>query len=351
MTPGEMALGTLTLGELARRIGAQLTGDASVVVDGCSTLEDAGPTKVAFLANPKYRDQVASTKAAAVIVVPSMNCEGVRLLKMKDPYLGFAKAVVELHGYRKHPHTGIHPQACVDPTASIGDGTVVYPGVYVGARTRIGRDCILYPNAVVYEDCVLGDRVIVHAHATIGVDGFGFATSAGIHHKIPQVGTVIIENDVEIGASAVVERGAISNTVVGTGTKIAGLVVVGHGVRLGEHGLLVSLAGIAGSTTVGHHLVLGAQAGIVGHLNIGNRVTIAARSGVMSDIEDGQVVMGAPAMALPEGRRNFFLVTHLSKMLERIRALEQQVAELSTDSSTLPEAGGGEEASKPKLDE
>jgi len=326
----------LTLGELARRIGADLSGEGSVLVEGCATLEDARPGQVAFLANPKYAKQLATTKAAAVIVLPGVKCEGVALLRTKDPYLGFARAVVELQGYRRHSHVGIHPDAHVDATASIGSGSVVYPGAYVGPRARVGRDCILYPNAVIYDDCVLGDRVTVHANSTIGTDGFGYATSQGIHHKIPQAGNVVLEDDVEIGSNCCIERAAMGSTVIGAGTKIADLVSIGHGTRIGPHGLLVSMVGVAGSTTIGHHVIAGGQAGIAGHIKVGDRVTIAAQAGVVSDVEDGRMMMGSPAVALPEGRKNYFLASQLSKMLDRIRALEQQVAELATDSETMP---------------
>src|SRR5215218_9774474 len=171
----------MTLKELAGKIDATVPGGGdggSAEVTSCSTLEEAGPGQLSFLANPKYVKQLETTRATAVIVAPAVTSEltDLVLLHAKDPYYAFTQAVVLLHGYRKHPHAGIHPQAYVDPGALVGEGSVIYPGAFVGPRAKVGRDCILYPNAVVYDDCVLGDRVTLHANCSIGHDGFGFAT-------------------------------------------------------------------------------------------------------------------------------------------------------------------------------
>jgi UDP-3-O-[3-hydroxymyristoyl] glucosamine N-acyltransferase len=252
------------------------------------------------------------------------------LLKTADPYFAFMKAVMKLHGHRKHPHSGVHGDAHVDTTATIGEGTVIYPGAYVGPKVKVGRDCIIYPNAVIYDDCVIGDRVIIHASSVIGVDGYGFATHKGEHHKIPQVGNVIIEDDVEIGACCSIERAALGSTVIGKGTKIDQLVVVGHGTRVGPHCLLVAQTGIAGSVILGHHVTLAGQTGVSGHLKIGNQVTVGAQSGVISDIDDQQTVVGSPAMPASHARRVYMLFTQLPTIVERIKALEQQMEELAT---------------------
>jgi UDP-3-O-[3-hydroxymyristoyl] glucosamine N-acyltransferase len=321
----------LTLAELAEKIGAEVAGDGSAQVSAAATLEEAGAGDVSFLANPKYEKLLETTRAGAVIVARGVNSGRLNLLKSADPYLSFARAVVALHGHRVHPHQGVHPRAYVEATATIGEGTVVYPGVYVGPRARIGKDCILYPNVVVYDDSVLGDRVIVHAGAVIGYDGFGFATSHGVHHKIPQVGKCVIEDDVEIGANSAIQRGAIGSTVIGKGTKIDGLVAFGHGAKIGPHGLLVAQVGIAGSTTLGHHVTLGGQVGVVGHLKIGNQVTAAAQCGITNDVPDQTVLIGTPALPLQHGRRVQVLITKLPELLERIRELEHQVTELGED--------------------
>jgi UDP-3-O-[3-hydroxymyristoyl] glucosamine N-acyltransferase len=317
--------------ELAKRIEAQLVGDGSAEVTGAATLEDAGPGQVSFLINPKYAAQLQTTRASAVIVAPSVAQGHVTLLKSAEPHFAFCKAVVALHGYRKHPHHGVHPEAHVEPTATIGEGTVVYPGVYIGARVTIGRDCILYPNVVIYEDCVLRDRVTLHAGTVVGQDGFGYATNQGVHHKIPQTGNVLIEEDVEIGSNSVIERASLGTTVVGRGTKTDGGVIVGHGTKIGAHGLLVAQVGIAGSVSIGHHATIAGQVGIAGHLKIGDNVTIAAQAGVMNDIPDQTVVMGAPAMPIAQARRVYTVFTQLPDVMDRLKALEQKVEELSTE--------------------
>ncbi|HTW95971.1 MAG TPA: UDP-3-O-(3-hydroxymyristoyl)glucosamine N-acyltransferase [Tepidisphaeraceae bacterium] len=321
----------LTLTELAKNIGAQLKGNPSLEISGVAALEEAGPDQVSFLSNPKYEKQLQSTQAGAVIVGLGTQSDRLNLLHTNDPYFSFAKAVIALHGHRVHPFAGVHPKAAVEETATIGEGTVIYPGAYVGPRVRIGRDCILYPNVVVYEDCVIGDRVIVHAGAVIGHDGFGYATSQGVHHKIPQVGGVVIEDDVEIGANAAIQRAALGSTVIGQGTKIDSLVSIGHGSRIGAHGLLVSQVGVAGSTTIGHHVTLGGQVGVAGHLKIGSNVTAAAQAGITNDVADQEAVMGSPALPLRLARRVVVLTTQLPELLERIRHLEQQVGELGTE--------------------
>ncbi len=308
-TTGPTGTTPLPLGELAAAIGAELAAgaDGSVIIHSAAALEDAGPGQVSFLSNPKYAGQLETTRASAVVLASSARKPdisgnpGPALLKARDPYYAFMQAVVKLHGYRRHPHQGVHPSAHVDPTAAIGQGTVIYPGAYVGPGAMIGRDCILYPNAVIYEGCVLGDRVIVHAGAVIGADGFGFSTHKNadgvpIHYKIPQVGKVVIEDDVEIGANSSIDRAALGETRIGEGTKIDDLVAVGHGAQIGPHGLVVAQVGIAGSAVLGHHVTLAGQVGVAGHLKIGDFVTVGAQAGVMADIPEKATLIGSPAM-------------------------------------------------------
>jgi UDP-3-O-[3-hydroxymyristoyl] glucosamine N-acyltransferase len=321
----------MRIAELAEQIGAKVIGDGSADVTSAATLEDARPGQISFLSNPKYARQLETTKASAVIVAGSMRPIGtVALLETPEPYAAFARALELLHGQRKHPFAGIHPSAHVDKSATIGPGTVVYPGAYVGPRSRLGRDCIVYPNATIYDDCVLGDRVIVHAGAVIGADGYGFATVRGEHHKVPQIGNVLVENDVEIGANTCIDRAAIGSTVIGRGTKIDDLVMIGHNVRIGAGSLVVAQAGIAGSVEIGRHATIAGQAGIAGHLVIGDNVTIGAKAGVISDVPDQSTVMGVPAMPVAHGRRVYSIFTQLPELLERVRQLEQQVEELSS---------------------
>jgi UDP-3-O-[3-hydroxymyristoyl] glucosamine N-acyltransferase len=341
-TMGSSGTTPLPLGELAAAIGAELVspGDGSVIIHSAATLEDAGPGQVSFLSNPKYAGQLETTRAAAVVLAPSTRSPenpgnpGLALLKARDPYYAFMQAVVKLYGYRKHPHQGIHPSAHVDPTATIGPGTVIYPGAYVGPRVKVGCDCILYPNAVIYDECVLGDRVIIHSGAVIGADGFGFSThknADGVltHYKIPQVGIVRIEDDVEISANCAIDRAALGETVIGNGTKIDDLVAIGHGAKIGPHGLVVAQVGIAGSAVLGHHVTLAGQVGVAGHLKIGDFVTVGAQAGIMADVPDKSTLIGSPAMPALRARRVYSIFTQLPEVLDRIKQLEQKVEELS----------------------
>jgi len=323
----------MTVDELAKEIGAEVVGDGSATVTGCMTLETAEAGQVSFLANAKYTKQLDETKATAVICAPSVKNDRVTLLKAADPYFAFRQAIIRLHGHRKHPFAGVHPGAHVDPSATIGENTIIYPGVYVAPGARIGRDCVIYANAVIYDGSVIGDRVIVHACSVVGADGYGFATHKSEHYKIPQVGNVIVEDDVEIGACCSIERGALDSTVIGKGTKIDQLVVIGHGCKIGPHCLIVAQTGIAGSVTLGHHVTLAGQTGVAGHLTIGNNVTAGAKTGIIADVADQKTVVGMPAMDVSHARRVYLFFTQLPDIVERLKALEQQVADLGTDDS------------------
>ena len=321
----------MKLSELAKWIGAEVVGNGNLDITSANTLEEAGPGQISFLANPKYASQLETTRASAVVVGLNVSSARVSLLKTQDPYYAFTQAVVILHGHRKHPHQGIHPNAHVDPTATVGEGTVIYPGCYVGPRAKIGRDCILYPNVVVYDDCILGDRVVIHAGTVIGNDGFGYATQKGVHHKIPQVGNVIVEDDVEIGANCAIERATLGSTIIGKGNKWCDLVAIGHGTKVGPHGLFVAQVGVAGSTTIGHHATIAGQVGIAGHLKIGDNVTIGAQTGVMDDVPDQTTVIGTPAMPASHARRVYLLFMQLPDIVDRLRKLEQAIGELGSN--------------------
>jgi UDP-3-O-[3-hydroxymyristoyl] glucosamine N-acyltransferase len=322
-----------TLNELAQRIGAEAVGDPAIVIHSTNTLEDAGPGQVSFLANPKYLKLLETTRASAVIVSPAVTSGRVALLRAKDPYFAFRQAAVALQGYRVHPHAGIHAKAHVDPTATVGEGSVLYPGVFVGPRARIGRDCILYSNVVVYDDCVIGDRVTVHSNTSIGPDGYGYATSKGVHHKIPQTGNVVIEDDVEIGANCSIDRAALGSTFIGRGSKLSDNITLGHGVKVGAHCLLVAQVGISGSVSIGHHVTLAGQVGVAGHLRIGDNVTVAAQSGVTNDIPEQSTVLGSPAMPIGHARRTYAVFRNLPELQERVKKLEGLVEELGEESS------------------
>jgi UDP-3-O-[3-hydroxymyristoyl] glucosamine N-acyltransferase len=258
----------------------------------------------------------------------------VALLKTKDPYFAWAKTIEILVGHRKHPFTGVHPKAHVEPTATIGENTIVYPGCFIGPRAKIGRDSILYPNVVIYDDCVVGDRVILHANTTIGTDGYGFAFNSGVHHKIPQIGNVVIENDVEVGANCTIARAALASTIIGAGSKLDSQVMIGHNVKTGKGCLIVAQVGLAGSVTLGDYVTLAGQVGVAGHLKIGDKASIGAKTGVMTDIEPGATMVGMPAMPQQDARRVYSAFLKLPELVQRIKELEQQMEELNDAGDT-----------------
>ena len=344
-----------TLGELAEYVDGRVVGDPDVIINSASTLGRAGEGDISFLTNRKYKKQIRTTKASAVIVGKEGANTSVPLLIADDPYYAFMQIMVLLHGHRKHKKVGISPRASISDKAKIGadchiydfvtisddtkigDGCIIYPCVFIGRGVQIGNDSIIYPNAVIYDECKVGNRVIINANTTIGEDGFGYATHKGIHHKIPQIGGLIIEDDVEIGANCGIERGTLGDTVIGQGSKLGDLVTIGHGTKIGAHCLLVAQVGIAGSTTLGHHCVVGGQVGIVGHVNIGNNVTIAAQAGVINNIADGKVVLGAPAIEANQGKRAYGIIQYLPEMRQNLRRIESQIERIVPSVENVPE--------------
>jgi UDP-3-O-[3-hydroxymyristoyl] glucosamine N-acyltransferase len=335
-----------TVKEIAEHVGGEVIGDASVVIESAATLDSAGPGQITFLSNPKYTPQVKTTQAAAILVSKQVETDACQVVT-EDPYYAFMQTVVLLHGHRQHPQTGIskkadiagtakigkncniHAFAVVSDHAVIGDNCQLYSGVFVGPNARLGNDCVLYPNAVVYDGCRAGDRVIIQSNASVGQDGYGFATHKGEHHKIPQIGIVVLEDDVEIGSGTVVERGTLDNTVIGKGSKIGDSVAIGHATKIGPHCLLVPQAGIAGSAVIGHHCVIGGQVGVVGHIKIGNMVTIGAQAAVINDVPDGATILGAPAIDANKAKRAYALIETLPEMRQKLRKLDKQLRQLT----------------------
>jgi UDP-3-O-[3-hydroxymyristoyl] glucosamine N-acyltransferase len=337
-----------TLGQLAEYVGGYVCGDPNIVIKAASTLGRADEGQISFLTNRKYEKQLRTTKASAVIVGKETPSAPVPLLIAENPYYAFMQIMVLLHGHRKHQKVGISPRASISDTAKVGtdchifdfviisdrarikDGCIIYPGVYIGRDVLIGNDSIIYPNVTIYDGSKIGNRVIINANSAIGEDGFGYATHKGIHHKIPQTGTVIIEDDVEIGSCCGIERGTLSDTVIGQGSKLGDLVTIGHGTRIGPHCLLVAQVGVAGSTNIGHHCTIGGQVGIVGHITIGNNVTIGAQAGVINSIPDNKVVLGAPAVDANMGRRAYSMIQYLPEMRQSIRELQNKMRQIAS---------------------
>jgi len=336
---------SLSLGQLAERLGAELHGDPEVMVHAVATLDRAGPGEVSFLSNPKYRGLLEATRASAVIVAPSDRLESLNCLVTANPYLAFARAVTVLHP-EDRPQPGVEPGAFVHAGArlaetvtamagsyvgdgaEVGDGTVLYPGAFVGARARVGNECLLHANTVVREGCVLGDRVILQPGAIVGSDGYGYARDGARQVKIPQVGIVVLEDDVEVGAGSTIDRAALGETRIGRGTKIDNLVQIGHNVTVGEDCLLVAQVGVSGSTRVGNRVVLAGQVGIVGHVTIGDGAIVGAQSGVPADLPAGAIVSGSPAFPHQDWLKAQAVLRRLPKLRQQIQQLEQRVREL-----------------------
>jgi UDP-3-O-[3-hydroxymyristoyl] glucosamine N-acyltransferase len=348
----------MRLAELAARLACRLEGPGEVEIRGVAGLEEAAPGDLTFLHNPRYADRLTATRASAVILGPGMAGPGLPVLRCPNPYLAFARAVLALYPAAR-PAPGMHPTACVaaaarvDPAASvgplcvveaeaeIGPGSVLVAQVYVGAGSRLGRDCLLYPQVVVREGVRLGDRVIVHGGTVIGSDGFGYARDEeGRYVKIPQVGGVAIEDDVELGANVAVDRAALGQTRIGRGTKIDNLVQIGHNVTIGEETVIVAQAGISGSTKLGRRVTLAGQVGIAGHLEIGDGATIGAQSGVDTAVPPGAVYWGSPARPHMEAKRRLAALARLVDAGKRLRALEARVRELEA-AAGRGAAGGG----------
>jgi len=337
-----------TLGELADYVGGRVIGNREIVIKSVSTLGQARQGDITFLANTKYERFLRTTKASAVITDKEKPATTASLLIVEDPYYAFTRILVLLHGHRRHKKVGISKRANISDSAKIGadcnihdfvtisdearvgNGCIIYPCVYIGPGVQLGNDCIIYANVVIYDGSRIGSRVIINANSTIGEDGFGYATHKGIHHKIPQIGIVIIEDDVEIGACCGIERGTLGDTVIGQGSKLGDLVAVGHSAKIGQHCLLVAQVGIAGSTTLGNYCVIGGQAGLVGHINIGDGVTIGAQAGVISDVPDGKAIFGAPAIDANLAKRAYSLIQYLPEMRQSIRAVQSQLNQITS---------------------
>jgi UDP-3-O-[3-hydroxymyristoyl] glucosamine N-acyltransferase len=343
---------TFTLGELAKRVGGEISGDGELRVEGVAPLEEAGPAHLSFFSNRKYRAAFEASRAGAVVVEPDAPVpDGRTVLRVRNAYLAFAKISTLFHPPREsmpeiapeaivHPTAKVHPSAQVMPLASIGPDaqigarTIVHPGVHVGEGARVGDDCVLYANVVVRERCVVGNRVILQPGCVVGSDGFGFAFDpegegqGPRHYKVPQIGNVVIEDDVEIGANTCLDRATLGATRVGRGTKIDNLVQIAHNVEIGPLCLIVSQVGISGSTKLGMGVVAAGQVGIVGHVEIGDGVRIGAQSGVPNDIAAGETVSGYPARPHAQWLRNMAALDHLAEMRKELRALEREVERL-----------------------
>jgi len=338
--------GKTSLAELADLVGGRVSGDPSTLISGVAPLNVAGPDHISFLSNPKFQSQLADCRAAAIIVHPSLQGSlQTPLVLAENPYLAFAKILTFFEvppfvGQGVQPGAHVHPDAHVGENvtiepgcvicagATIGSGTYLHPNVVVGVDAVIGDDCLLHANVTVRERSILGNRVIIQPGAVIGADGFGFAPNGQSYYKIPQIGHVVIEDDVEIGACSCIDRGTLGVTLVARGVKIDNLVQVAHNVQVGEDTLLVSQSGIAGSSVIGKHCIFGGQSAVAGHIKIGDNVTLAGRGGIANNAEGNQSLAGLPAMPHREWLKATMTITHLPEMRRELRQLKKQVDDL-----------------------
>jgi len=337
---------TITVSDLAARLDCAFEGEGTTILSGVSSLEEAGTEDLVFMAEEKYRNLLEATKAAAVILPPGEAFDRIPVIRSDKPYMTFVRAF-DFFYTAFRPELGIHPQAVVSPSAKIGkdvsigalsfvdddveigDGSVVFPLVTIYPRVTVGESCVLHSQVTLREDVRLGNRVILHAGVVIGSDGFGYIQAEdGSHVKIPQIGGVLIEDDVEIGANTTVDRAALGNTVIKKGTKIDNLVMIGHNVEIGLDSILAAQTGVAGSTKIGKSFIAGGQVGIADHITVGDNVIMAAKTGVTKDIPSGSFISGSPHLEIQAWRKAWASIPQLYDLIREVRKLKKRVIEL-----------------------
>lgn len=343
----------ISVGELARRVKGVLHGDEQIQVDGVQSIDKAGPGELTFGIDEVNLKKLRTTQPAAIVIAPNKfeaaqkEYPSRTWIVVDDPFGAFIEILQLFRPQKAREVFGVSPQAIVAQTAQIGPGCNIYPnavigenvvigpdcdihpGVVISADCRIGAQCVIYPNAVLYPQVQVGNRVIIHASAVLGADGFGYRFQNGQFIKIPQLGIVVLADDVEIGACTTVDRAMIGATVIGEGTKLDNLVMIGHNCELGKHNAFASQVGLAGSVTTGDYVRCAGQVGIADHVHIGTQAVLGAKAGIHRDMEGGKSYLGAPATEDQEQFRILMAVRKLPEMRQQLRKLEQQVAELT----------------------
>jgi UDP-3-O-[3-hydroxymyristoyl] glucosamine N-acyltransferase len=329
----------VTVGEIVELVGGKYTGPRDARVTGVAPLAEAGEGQISFLSNAKYAPQLATTRATVVLVAEDQEGDSPRYIRVRNPYFAMATVLSRWFAHRPAPsgvsklasvagsaklgkNVAVGPFTTIGDNVVIGDGAIIYQSVSIEAESRIGDGTIIYPLVSIYYRSQIGSRCIIHSGAVIGADGYGFVTEAGKHHKIPQVGNVRIEDDVEVGAGTTIDRGALGETVIGEGTKIDNLVQVGHNVKVGKHCLLVAQVGIAGSARLGNYVVMAGQTGLAGHLELGDGVQVTAKTAVFDNVPANTKVMGTPAIPWRDFARREVLLKRLPELAKRVDALE-----------------------------
>ena len=333
----------LTVAELAQRLGCPFEGDGDVVIRGVSSLESAGEGDLVFLALPKFRPLFEQTDASAAVVSLEEKEGKIPYLRSKTPHLTFIKAI-EIFFQPYRPETGIHAKAVIADSAKIGkdvaigaysvvgedveigEETVIFPHVAIYPHVKIGTDCILHSHVTVREGCTIGNRVILQNGVVIGADGYGYIRKEnGTHRKIPQMGTVIIEDDVEVGANSAIDRAAMDKTIIHKGTKIDNLVHIAHSVEIGKNSLIIAQVGIAGSSKIGKNVTIAGQVGIPDHVSIGDNSIIAGQSGVISNLPAGSTVAGTPHMDIKDWWKTWANIKKIPEIIKDIKELKSKI--------------------------
>lgn len=358
--------GAITLSEIHQLVGGTLHGNGQTTVFELAGLSDAHPRALSFIANDRVLQAQKELRAGALLVHRHLPELALPQIVVGNPLLSFAQVAQKFfvrpaapRGIAEDMTQGTDVRIGGDPSiwpfvtlgdrVTIGARVTLYPGVFVGSDSKIGDDCVLYPNVVVREGCSLGARVIVHSGCVIGSDGFGYVQHQGRHHKIPQLGGVVIEDDVELGANVTIDRATMGRTLIKQGTKIDNLVQIAHNVTVGAHSIVVAQVGVAGSTTVGHHVMIGGQAGIGDHVQIGDQVMIAAKAGISRHVESGRIMSGAPALPHETSLKIQAVINHLPELRQLVRSLEQRVETLESQlqhAAVRPAASGKRRSGK-----
>lgn len=337
---------SLPLATIASLVRGKLVGDGNLLIRGAATLSTARPGEITLCDHPRLATQLTRSQAAAVIVPEGFEPAGMPFVTVADVHRAFAVVVRQFRPQKPARIVGIHPQSIVSPSARIAPGTQVHPLALIGDDVEIGADCTihsgarvldgckigrgatLFPNVVLYENTVIGERVVIHANAVVGAYGFGYTMVEGQHKLSAQLGYVEIEEDVEIGACATIDRGTYGPTVIGAGTKIDNHVMIAHNARIGRHNLICSQSGVAGSSTTGNYVVIAGQVGVRDHVQIGERAMLGAQCGVMNDVPPGQRVLGSPAIDEKEQYRIFAASFKLPEMRKELHKLQREVKRL-----------------------
>jgi UDP-3-O-[3-hydroxymyristoyl] glucosamine N-acyltransferase len=345
-----------TLAEIAEFIGSEVIGDGSIIITGINGIREAISGDLTFVANSKYAALAEKTKASAILYPKNLKLPDKPVILSDDPAVSFTKILAlfaddETYSFKgKHPsavvadnaqigkNVTLGPNVVVEPKVTIGDDSVIGANCFIGFKSTIGKDVQIFPNVTVGDKTVIGNRVRIFSGTVIGADGFGFEQINGEHQKIPQLGIVVIEDDVEIGANVSIDRARFNKTVIGRGTKIDNLVQIGHNVIIGEHCIIVAQVGIGGSTIVEKNTILAGQAGVVGHITIGKGSIVAAQAGVVGSLPPDSIVSGYPAKPHAHAKRVYAAVQSLPDYIKRIRDLEKKIEELEHKNNDKPKA-------------